>query len=62
MEIEKEDNTPLKDEKKKEYSVQQDSNIQNQDNNLKNITPNSEVNEELEEEKSKIESFLKKKI
>ena len=62
MEIEKEDNTPLKDEKKKEYSVQQDSNIQNQDNNLKNITPNSEVNEELEEEKSKIESFLKKKF
>ena len=62
MEIENEDNTPLKDEKKKEYSVQQDSNIQNQDNNLKNITPNSEVNEELEEEKSKIESFLKKKF
>ena len=62
MEIENEDNTPLKNEKKKEYSVQQDSNIQNQDNNLKNITPNSEVNEELEEEKSKIESFLKKKF
>ena len=62
MEIENEDNTPLKDEKKKEYSVQQDSNIQNQDNNLKNITPNSEVNEELEEEKCKIESFLKKKF
>ena len=62
MEIENEDNTPLKDEKKKEYSVQQDSNIQNHDNNLKNITPNSEVNEELEEEKSKIESFLKKKF
>ena len=62
MEIENEDNTPLKDEKKKEYSVQQDSNIQNQDNNLINITPNSEVNEELEEEKSKIESFLKKKF
>ena len=62
MEIENENNTPLKNEKKKEYSVQQDSNIQNQDNNLKNITPNSEVNEELEEEKSKIESFLKKKF
>ena len=62
MEIENENNTPLKNEKKKEYSVQQDSNIQNQDNNLKNITPNSEFNEELEEEKSKIESFLKKKF
>ena len=62
MEIENEDNTQLKDEKQKDNSVQQDSNIQNQNKNLKNITTNSEANEELEEEKAKIETFLKKKF
>ena len=61
MEIENEDNTQLKDEKQKDNSVQQDSNIQNQNKNLKNITTNSEANEELEEEKAKVETFLKKK-
>ena len=62
MEIENEDNTPLKDEKQKENSVQQDSNIQNQNNNIKNNITNSEANEEPDEEKAKIETFLKKKF
>ena len=62
MEIENEDNTQLKDEKQKDNSVQQDSNIQNQNKNQKNIITNLEANEEPEEEKTKIETFLKKKF
>ena len=62
MEIENEDNTQLKDEKQKDNSVPQDLNKQNQNKNLKNITTNSEANEESEEEKIKIETFLKKKF